>query len=153
MVRHSMHVLPRANGATVAMLNVLIADPHPVARSGLHLLVERLVAHSGDECLVAFSDDALTAFRKAKRLQPDLILLSVDLPMSGGLQAVLALRRYTPNARLVVVSGEDEVRLPSSFLDAGAHGVLRKGQTLDELEAALKSVLRGETYTPDDASR
>jgi DNA-binding NarL/FixJ family response regulator len=130
------------------MLNVLIADAHPVARSGLHLLVERLVAHLGDECVVAYSEDALTAFRKAKRLQPDLILLNARLPLSCGLEALLALREYTPNAKLVVVSDEEEPGTPSSYLDAGADGVLRKTQSVTELEDALRRVLRGETYTP-----
>jgi DNA-binding NarL/FixJ family response regulator len=128
------------------MLNVLIADAHPVARNGLHLLVERLVAHLGDECVVAFSADALTAFRKAKRLQPDLILLNAHLPLSSGLEALLALRQYTPNAKLVIVSDGERAAPPRSYLDAGADGVLRKTQSEPELEDALRRVLRGETY-------
>jgi len=110
------------------MLNVLIADAHPVARSGLHMLVERLVAHRGDECVFSFSADAVTACRKAKRLQPDLILLSAELPLSSGLQAVQALREYTPRAKLV-------------YLEAGADGLLDKRQSTAELEAALGEVL------------
>jgi DNA-binding NarL/FixJ family response regulator len=125
------------------MLNVLIADAHPVTRSGLHMLVERLVAHMGEECVFAFSADALTAFRKAKRLQPDLILLSAGLPLSGGVQAVQALRQYTPNAKLVVVGDENEVP-PSSYLDAGANALLHKRQSAQEIEDALRRVLDGE---------
>ena len=130
------------------MLNVLIADPHPVARSGLQLLVEKVVVHLGDECVVAYCADALTACRKARRLQPDLILLSAELPRSSGFEALLALRDHNPKAKLVVVSTEDGAT-PASYVDAGADGVLRKTQPLEELENALRRVLAGEVYTPE----
>jgi len=133
----------------LGVLNVLIADPHPVARTGLQLLVERLVAQLGDECVVAYSADALTACRKARRLQPDLILLNADLPHSGGLEVLLTLREHTPKAKLVVVSGEAGPP-PLSYVEAGADGVLRKTQSLDQLTDALRRVLGGEIYTPDE---
>jgi len=123
------------------MLNVLIADAHPVARSGLHMLVERLVAHRGDECVFSFSADAVTACRKAKRLQPDLILLSAELPLSSGLQAVQALREYTPRAKLVVFGDEQGALGAELYLEAGADGLLDKRQSTAELEAALGEVL------------
>lgn len=129
------------------MINVLIADEHPVARAGLHMLVEHVVEHLGDECVIAYSDDALTAFRKAKRLQPDLILLSIGLPMSGGVQAVLALRQYTPGAKLVILSDGEEGAALQPYLEAGAHAVLRKGQSTQALEREIAGVLRGEMGT------
>jgi two-component system response regulator NreC len=123
------------------MVNVLIADAHPGARSGLHRLVERLVAHRGDECVFAFSADAVTAFRKAKRLQPDLILLSAGLPLSSGVEAVQALREYTPRAKLVVFGDEEAALAAELYLDAGADGLLDKRQSAGELESALEKVL------------
>jgi DNA-binding NarL/FixJ family response regulator len=127
------------------MINILIADAHPVARAGLHLLVEHLVEHLGDECVIAYSADALTAFRKAKRLQPDLILLSASLPLSGGVQTVLALRHYTPRAKLVVLGDDEEDAALRPYLEAGAHAVVRKGQSTRALEEDIGRVLRGET--------
>jgi DNA-binding NarL/FixJ family response regulator len=127
------------------MINVLIADAHPVARAGLHLLVEHIVERLGDECMIAFSDDALTAFRKAKRLQPDLILLSASLPLSGGVQAVLALRHYTPGAKLVILGEDQADAVLQLYLDAGAHSVMRKGESKGRLEENIGKVLRGDT--------
>jgi two-component system response regulator NreC len=142
------------------MINVLIADAHPIARAGLHMLVEHLVEHLGEECLIAFSDDALTAFRKAKRLQPDLILLSASLPQSGGVQAVLALRHYTPRAKLVILGDAEEDAALQPYIEAGAHAVVRKGQSSQALEEGIARVLRGETLVcisdqvvPSSASR
>jgi len=127
------------------MINVLIADAHPVVRAGLHLLVERLVEHLGEECVIAYSDDALTAFRKAKRLQPDLILLSASLPLSSGVQAVLALRHYTPRATLVVLGDDEDDAALRPYLEAGAHAVVRKGQSRQRLEEGIGRALCGET--------
>ena len=136
------------------MINVLIADAHPIARAGLHMLVEHLVEHLGEECMIAYSDDALTAFRKAKRLQPDLILLSASLPQSGGVQAVLALRHYTPRAKLVILGDAEEDAALQPYLEAGAHAVVRKGQSSQALEEGIGRVLRGETvaHTPDQVA-
>jgi DNA-binding NarL/FixJ family response regulator len=128
------------------MFNVLIADAHPIARSGLHIVVERLVARAGDECVVAYSEDAITALRKAKRLQPDLILLSAQLPQSGGLEVVLALRQYTPRTKLVIVT--DAAAQPDPYLDAGADGVLSKSLTELEIEEALRRLLRSDKPAP-----
>lgn len=135
------------------MINVLIADAHPITRAGLHMLVEHVVEHLGEECLIAYSDDALTAFRKAKRLQPDLILLSASLPMSGGVQALLALRHYTPRAKLIILGDDEEDAALRSYAEAGAHAVVRKGYSNQALAAGISRVLRGETYaSPADGA-
>lgn len=123
------------------MINVLIADAHPIARSGLCTVVERLAAQLGEECVVAFSDDALTTFRKAKRLQPDLILLSAPLPLATGVQAVLALREHTPRAKLAILLDDGCVE-PLEYWNAGADAVLSKGQSPVEIEASLETLLR-----------
>lgn len=107
------------------------------------MLVEHLVEHLGHECMIAYCNDALTAFRKARRLQPDLILLSASLPLSGGVETVLALRQYTPGAKLVVLGDDEEDAALKRYLEAGAHAVVRKGQTTQALENDIGRVLRG----------
>lgn len=122
------------------MINVLIADAHPVVRSGLLVMVERLAEHLGQECVVAFSEDALTTFRKAKRLQPDLIVLVTPLPLATSVQAVLALREHAPRTKLAILI--DDRAEPSEFLIAGADAVLYKRQSALEIEAGLETLLR-----------
>lgn len=124
------------------MLNILIADSHPVARTGLHMLVEHVAERLGDECLIAYSDDALTAFRKAKRLQPDLILLSSNLRQTGGVQAVLALRAFAPRAKLVIVSDDDPDAVLRGYIEAGADGVLHKRESEAALRERIVELLR-----------
>lgn len=122
------------------MLNVLIADSHPVARAGLHLLVEQVAERLGDECLIAYSADAVTTVRKAKRLQPDLILLSCNIRQTGGVQTVLALRAHVPRAKLVVFS-DDESGALDTYVDAGADGVLSKRESPPAMEERISGIL------------
>jgi DNA-binding NarL/FixJ family response regulator len=127
------------------MLNVLIADSHPVARAAFQTLVEQVAERLRDECLIAVSDDALTAFRKAKRLQPDLIVLSSNLRLAGGIQDVLALRAYAPGAKVLIVS-DGERPLPRDVA-AGADAVLTKRDSSSRIVATLVGLLdhRGNT--------
>lgn len=122
------------------MLNVLIADSHPVERAGLHMLVEQVAERLGDECMIAYSADAVTTVRKAKRLQPDLILLSCNVRQAGGVQTVLALRAHVPLAKLVVFSN-DEAGVLDAYVDAGADGVLSKRESPPAMEARISDIL------------
>lgn len=123
------------------MINVLIADSHPAARRALLGMVERLAERLGEECVVAFGEDAITTFRKAKRLQPDLILLSAPLPFATGVQAVAALREHTPNAKLAILLDDKDSVDTNKFASAGADVVLLKGHDSLEIEAGLKTLL------------
>ena len=104
-------------------------------------MVERLVERLGQECFVAFGEDAITTFRKAKRLQPDLILLSAPLPFATGVQAVAALREHTPNAMLAILLDDKDSVDPDKYANAGADVVLLKGDNSLEIEAGLKTLL------------
>ncbi|HEU4619313.1 MAG TPA: response regulator transcription factor [Gammaproteobacteria bacterium] len=123
------------------MFNVLIADSHPIARTGLQIVVERVAELLRDECVIAFSDDAFSTFRKAKRLQPDLILLSTTLPLTGGPQTVSALRAYAPRTKVLVLSDDEDSGDLSALLEAGAHGVLSKGESTRALEERIGALL------------
>lgn len=103
------------------------------------MLVEQVAERLGDECLIAHSVDALTAFRKAKRLQPDLILLSSNLRRTG-VHTILALRAYAPGAKLLVLS-EDEETPVRPYLDAGADDVLCKRQSPAAIEERIGELL------------
>ena len=126
------------------MINVLIADSHPVERRTLLTMVERLVERLGDECVVAFGDNAITTFRKAKRLQPDLILLSAPLPFATGVQTVAALREHIPNAKLAILLDDKDSVDPDRYSNAGADVVLLKCDNTVEIEASLQTLLRSD---------
>lgn len=125
------------------MVKVLIADAQRIARNGLQAVVEQLGEHLGEECLCAQADDALKVFRKAKRLQPDLVLMSAAL-LGADAQALLALREHAPGARLVVLCDGAEPAALRAYAEAGACALLHAGASAEALRDGLCEALRAE---------
>jgi DNA-binding NarL/FixJ family response regulator len=135
---------------TAIMINVLIAESSQVASDDMQHAIERAVEAAGEECLVAHCQDGVTAFRKAKRLQPHLAVVSARLPLGGGAQVVHALRHYSPSTRMIVFGLRRECDF-REFADAGAHTVFTAALDDSNLEAAVRSVLGLERLQRSDA--
>jgi DNA-binding NarL/FixJ family response regulator len=120
-------------------LRVLIADDHPIFREGLSML---LATEEGVEVVgeAATTSEAVAA---AAALQPDVVLLDVDMPEAGGLAVLPDLVQAAPSARVVMLTMMDDDDTLAEALRAGAHGYLLKGVGRVEVAAALRSVAAG----------
>lgn len=123
-------------------ITVLLADDHAVLRSGLRLLIER---QPGME-VVAEAGDGNEALAKAKALQPDLVLLDINMPGLDGLGALPQIRQASPNSRVLILTMHDDVSYLQEALRAGASGYVLKRAVDNELQMAIQAVMRGETY-------
>lgn len=123
-------------------ITVLLADDHAVLRSGLRLLIER---QAGME-VVAEVGDGHEALAKAKALQPDLVLLDINMPGLDGLGALPQIRQASPNSRVLILTMHDDVSYLQEALRAGASGYVLKRAVDNELQMAIQAVMRGETY-------
>jgi DNA-binding NarL/FixJ family response regulator len=112
---------------------IIIVDDHPIVREGL-------VSALNVEVAGAFgsADDAL---REVARLKPDVIVLDLELPGLGGLDAIA---RFTVPVLVLTAYGTDEDI--DRALAAGAKGYLLKGAPLDDIERAIEAVARGDSY-------
>src|SRR4051794_35196114 len=99
-------------------IRVLIVDDHAVVRSGLRLLLE---AEDGVEP-VGEAGTAQDAVFQARALTPDVILLDVLLPDRTGLEILPQLKHENPDAKVLVLSMQDEPRYVREALAAGARG-------------------------------
>ena len=82
----------------------------------------------------------------AAKLGPDVVVLDVNLTGVGGADAVRGVRAVSPLTKLLVLTMVDDRSTARSVLDAGASGYLLKTAALEELPAAIREVLRGNTY-------
>lgn len=120
-------------------LRVLIADDHPVYRDGL-----RLTLDGWDEvALVGEASDGDEAVALAARLQPDVVVMDVQMPGRSGVEATRAIVAASPTIAVLVLTMFEEDDLVVAAMRAGARGYLVKGATRDELRNAITTVASG----------
>src|ERR1700739_5011330 len=92
------------------------------------------------------ASDGLEAVRKAKELQPDLILLDVGLPMLNGIEAARRIRKLSPESKILFVSQESDAEVVQEALSTGAHGYVLRSDVGSELLPAVEAVLQGKRF-------
>ena len=130
-----------ATKAGDAKIRLLVIDDHTLFRRGLTALLARDVQLQ----IIGDAADAGEGQRKARELQPDVILLDNHLPGVNGVDALPALREAAPNAHVLMLTvSEDEADLAAA-LRGGAIGYLLKTTEGDALAAAVKSAMQGDS--------
>lgn len=122
-----------------ASIRVAVADDHPLYRDALRTMVQSL---PGME-FVAEASDGDSAVELVRRLQPDVLLLDLEMPGGGGLSALRAINADgAPTRVLVVTMHEDEISL-SAAMAAGARGYVSKSADRNELAHAIAACAAG----------
>ena len=121
-------------------VRVLLADDHALFREGL----AGIISAQPDMQVVGEASDGLEAFVKAQDLKPDLILMDVQMPGMGGIEAVGQINQVLPETIIVMltVRGDDDMLF--NALKNGAQGYLLKEIRSHDLLAMLRGALRGE---------
>ncbi|HKB38015.1 MAG TPA: response regulator transcription factor, partial [Gemmataceae bacterium] len=119
---------------------LLLADAHANMMEAVRGLLEGRFATT---VMVA---DETSLFEAVVRMEPDLVVVDLSLPVSGGVNVVRSLFSRYPGLRVIVLSVHDEQTALSQVLGAGAAGFVLKRTAVVDLPAAVDAVLRGETY-------
>jgi two-component system response regulator NreC len=128
---------------------ILLADDHAVLRAGLRLLLNNQPEFE----VIGEASSGIEALTLAESLQPDLILLDLSMPGLGGLDALPALRRYAPSARILILTMHDDPEYLRQALKSGAAGYVLKKAADVELLSAARAVSRGEVYVHPSMTR
>src|SRR5262245_13076198 len=119
---------------------VILADAHPNMLEAVRGLLE------GRFTVTVMVADDRSLLEAATRMQPDLVVVDLSLPASGGVNVLRTLLGRHPGLRIIVLSVHDEPPALSHALGAGASGFVLKRTAGIDLTAAVDAVLRGETY-------
>jgi DNA-binding NarL/FixJ family response regulator len=123
-------------------IRVLIVDDHAVVRSGIRLLL----ANEADMDPVGEAGSAREAIFEARSLNPDVILMDVVMPDGSGLEAIPTLLHEHPDAKILVLSMQDDPRYVREAFEAGAKGYVLKEAADVEVVGAVREVARGGRY-------
>ncbi len=122
-------------------IRVLLIDDHTLFRSGIKALLQR---QAGFE-VVGEAGDALEGVKRAKILQPDVVLLDIHMPGMTGREAVSLVAEEAPQARILMLTVSEDVEDLLQALRAGAHGYLLKNIEMDYLLNAIRSAVDGDS--------
>lgn len=123
-------------------INVLIADDHSMIREGLKQLLEL----DGDIKVIGEAGDGLECLDKITRLQPDVVLLDINMPNLNGLQVLEHLRNHKMKVRVLVLTIHNEIEYLIRAIEIGVGGYLLKDSDSSVLKKAVHAVYEGETF-------
>jgi len=127
---------------------VLLIDDHPMMRAGLAQLINRQV----DMIVCAEAGQPSEVFDLISEYRPDLILTDLTMPGRGGLEFIKDLIAMQPDLPILVNSMHDEVIYAERCLRAGARGYIMKESGSENLLAALRRIIAGQTYVSQGVS-
>ncbi|WP_411959094.1 response regulator [Pseudomonas sp. s4] len=128
------------------MNKVLIVDDHPVIRLAVRMLMER---HGYD--VVAETDNGVAALQLTRQHLPDIVVLDIGIPKLDGLEVITRMTAFSPGSKVLVLTSQAPGNFSMRCMQAGAAGYVCKQQELTELLSAIKAVLSGYSYFPNQA--
>ena len=129
-------------------LQVLLADDHQIVRDGMKVFLERegykvnAEARNGQE-----------AVRLAVKLQPDVVVLDISMPILNGLDAAREILHYVPGTKAILLTMHDESKYVLDGLRVGVKGFVTKTHAAEDLLQAIRKALQGVTYVSPELSQ
>jgi two-component system response regulator NreC len=134
----------------MAKIRLILADDHAVVRSGLRMLLEA----QPDIDIVAEAETGIEAVEKTRELQPDIVLMDIQMPGLNGIEATKQIKKLAPDTAVLALTMYEDDQYFFEMLHAGASGYVPKRAAPDELLTAIRSVGRGDVFLyPSLASR
>lgn len=124
-------------------LKAVIIDDHPLAR----LAIRNVLENDGITVLDEASDGA-EALCKVNRLQPDIVVVDVDIPLISGIEVVEKLRKMQFTKSIIVVSAKNDFFYGKRSADAGANGFISKKEGMANILYAIHAAQSGYSYFP-----
>lgn len=123
-------------------IRIIIVEDHKIMIDGLRSLIERESDFEVIDCV----QDGRSAVEKARKLNPDLMIMDIGLPGLNGIEATRQIVRDIENIKIIALSMHSEKKFIIEMLKAGASGYLLKDCAFDELISAIRTVSGGKNY-------
>ncbi|MGF0040608.1 response regulator transcription factor [Peptoniphilaceae bacterium SGI.131] len=119
------------------MLKMLIADDEKIIRQGLRDLVN---SYNMNIRVLDLASDGMEVVDIARREEPEIILMDINMPKLDGLQAIALIREFIPNSKIIIISGYDDFKYAQKAIELGVSSYLLKPINYKEFRKILQSV-------------
>jgi two-component system response regulator NreC len=130
-------------------INIFLADDHTIVRQGLAKLIE---AESNFK-IIGEAQDGRQAVRKVERLNPDIVIMDIAMPLLNGIEATRQIKKLSPQTKVIILSMHSHDRYISELISLGASGYLLKDSTGAEIVKAISAAMKGDVYLSPSISR
>ncbi len=131
------------------MIRVLLVDDHELVRTGFR----HILGAEPEVDVVGEANSGEDALEKVKSLGPDLVLMDVNMPGIGGIEATRKIKRLHPKTQIIAVTVHTDAPFPEQLHEAGALGYLTKGCPAEELFEAIHTVSAGKPFVSSEVSK
>lgn len=131
------------------MITVLLVDDHELIRTGVRGILDK----APDIEVAAEASTGEEAVETVRRLTVDVVLMDVNMPGMGGIEATRRVLRVNPAIKVIALTVLDDDPFPSRLHEVGAMGFLTKGCPADEMLRAIRAVYNGHHYIASEVAR
>ena len=130
-------------------IRVLLSDDHRIVREG----IRSSLAEYDFISIVGEASDGHAALQKIKELSPDIVLMDLNMPGMGGLEATRVARQKFPKTKVLALTMHDNKEYISEILRCGAQGYVLKDTSPEQLVQAIQAVINGDAFFSPSVSR
>lgn len=123
-------------------IKIVIADDHRMVREGIKQLLEL----EGDISVIGEAGDGVTCLNVIEDLNPEVVLLDINMPQMNGLQVLQKLKENKCSSRILILTIHNEIEYLMKAVDIGVDGYILKDSESDVLRKAIFAVKSGESY-------
>jgi DNA-binding NarL/FixJ family response regulator len=123
-------------------IRVAIADDHALFRAG----VKTALSSKKDIDLIAEADNGMQLLNLLKHIEPDVILLDIQMPIMDGIQTLPEIRKIRPEAKVIILSMHNDHSMISKLMEIGANSYLTKNSDSETIYQAIKTCYEQEFY-------
>jgi len=126
-------------------IKVLITDDHAVFRTG----VKTSLSYYPDIEVIGEAENGIQLLKYLRVLQPDIILLDIQMPLMDGITTLPEVKKISPNAKVIMLTMNDDISMISKLMEIGANSYLIKNSDSETIYEAIKTVYTKEFYFND----
>ncbi len=123
-------------------IKVAIADDHALFRAG----VKTALSAKKDVELIAEADNGMQLLNLLKHIEPDVILLDIQMPIMDGISTLPEIRKINPNVKVIILSMHNDHSMISKLMEIGANSYLTKNSDSETIYQAIKTCFEQEFF-------